>query len=79
MLAAMGGHTLTVKAFIGGGADPNIQGLVSRSDCSTAVLCYNVLLQSQSAHFLAYPLCIFERISMYMICIQYVQYLLSVV
>ena len=29
MLAADGGHTLTVKALIGGGADPNIQNRVS--------------------------------------------------
>ena len=40
----MRGHTLTVKALIGGGADPNIQDRVSRSDCSTAGLCSNVLL-----------------------------------
>ena len=50
MLAAMGGHTLTVKALIGRGADPNIQDRVSGSDCSTAGLCSNMcslLLQSQ--------------------------------
>ena len=44
MLAAMRGHTLTVKALIGGGADPNIQDSVSGSDCSTAGLCSHVLL-----------------------------------
>ena len=44
MLAAMYGYTLTVKALIGGGADPNIQDRVSGSDCSTAGLCSNVLL-----------------------------------
>ena len=44
MLAAMGGHTLTVKSLIGGGADPNIQDRVSESDCSTAGLSSNVLL-----------------------------------
>ena len=44
MLAAMGGHTLTVKALIAGGADPNILDSVSRSDCSTAGLCSNMLL-----------------------------------
>ena len=44
MLAARGGHTLTVKALIGGGADPNIQDWVSVSVCSTAELCCNVLL-----------------------------------
>ena len=42
MLATVGGHTLTVKALIGGGADPNIQDSVSGSDCSTAWLCINV-------------------------------------
>ena len=40
----MRGHTLTVKALIGGGVDPNIQDRVSGSDCSTAGLCSNVLL-----------------------------------
>ena len=44
MLATMGGYTLTVKALIGGAADPNIQDRVSTSDCSTAWLCSNVLL-----------------------------------
>ena len=39
MLAAMGGHTLTVKALIGGGADPNIQDSVS---CSVDELCSNM-------------------------------------
>ena len=39
MLAAMDGHTLTVKTLIGEGADPNIHDRVSGSDCS-----YNVLL-----------------------------------
>ena len=39
MLAAMGGHTLIVKALLGEGADPNIHDSVSGSDCS-----YNVLL-----------------------------------
>ena len=42
ILAARGGHTLTVKALIGGEADPNIQGRVSGSHCSTAGLCSNV-------------------------------------
>ena len=36
MLAAMGGHTLIVKALIGGGADPNIQDSESGSDYSTS-------------------------------------------
>ena len=36
ILAAKGGRTLTVKALIGGGADPNIQDMVSGSDYSTA-------------------------------------------
>ena len=42
ILAAKGGHTLTVKALIGGGADPNIQDRVSGRHCSTAGLCSNV-------------------------------------
>ena len=42
ILAAGGGHTLTVKALTGGGADPNFQDRVSGSDCSTARLCSNV-------------------------------------
>ena len=36
MLADVEVHTLTVKALIGGEADPNIQDRVSGSDCSTA-------------------------------------------
>ena len=39
ILAAEGGHTLTVQALTGGGADPNIQDRVSGSHCSTAGLC----------------------------------------
>ena len=42
ILAAEGGHTLTVKALIGGGADSNIEDKVSGSHCSTAGLCSNV-------------------------------------
>ena len=42
ILATRGGHILTVKALMGGGADPNIQDRVSGSYCSTAGLCSNV-------------------------------------
>ena len=42
ILAAKGGHTLTVKVLIGGGTDPNIQDRVSGSHYSTAGLCSNV-------------------------------------
>ena len=43
ILAAKGGHTLTVKALIRGGADLNIRDRVSGSHCSTAGL-YSFLL-----------------------------------
>ena len=63
MLAAMGGHTLIVKALIGGGADPHIQDSVSRSDCSVAWLCSNMCysfsitasnVMSSSLYFMQY-------------------------
>ena len=44
MLAAKGGHTITVKTLIGGGADLNLQDRVSGCDCFSAGLCSNVLL-----------------------------------
>ena len=38
ILAVRRGYILTVKALIGGGAEPNIQDRVSGSDSSTAEL-----------------------------------------